>query len=166
MITKGESGQLVADLYPDNAVLTDISWTPATGLSCTNCLEPVASPEDTTEYTVTIVSDNGCSATTTVTVYVDDNFRAFIPNIFTPNGDGQNDYFSFYTFGAVRTEVKIFNRWGAQVYYNPDQPSASNGWDGQFSGEDAPEGTYVYVIEILFANDEERQFTGSVTLIR
>lgn len=165
-ITQGESGQLVADLFPTDAVLTDISWSPADGLSCTNCLEPIANPADTTEYTVTIVDENGCSVTTTVTVYVNDDFRAFIPNIFTPNGDGQNDFFSFYTFGAVRTSVKIFNRWGAQVYYNPNQPSATNGWDGQFSGEDAPEGTYVYVIEILFANDEERQFTGSVTLIR
>lgn len=165
-ITQGESGQLVADLYPEDITLTDISWSPAIGLSCTNCLEPVANPEDTTDYTVTIVDENGCSFTTTVTVYVNSDFRAFIPNIFTPNGDGQNDFFSFYTFGAVKTEVKIYNRWGAQVYFNPNQPSATDGWDGQFSGEEAPEGTYVYVIEILFANDEERQFTGSITLIR
>lgn len=166
LITEGESGQLVPDLDPADIEIDSIIWNPVTDLSCVDCLDPVASPEDTTEYTVTIVDTNGCRTTATVMVFVDDNFRAFIPNVFSPNGDGQNDSFSFYSFGAVETRVRIYNRWGSLLYENPNQPSAAPGWDGMYKDKEAPEGTYVYVIDILFNNGVETQYTGSVTLLR
>lgn len=165
-ITQGESGQLVPDLTPSTLNIATISWSPTTGLSCTDCLDPIANPEQTTEYTVTITDVDGCTAQATVTVTVNQDFRVLVPNIFTPNGDGQNDQFQFYSFGAVKTEVSIFNRWGAQVYFNPNQESAAPGWDGTFKGDPAPEATYVYMINVVFANGEKRQVTGSVTLIR
>ncbi len=165
-ITLGEEDTLIGLLNPSSTVLSTITWSPATNLSCTDCLNPVASPEETTLYTVTATDTNGCSVTSSVMVYVNDNFRVAVPNIFSPNGDGNNDTFSFYTFGAEVTEVRIFNRWGAQVYYNPNQQSEALGWDGTHNGENAQEGTYVYVIDVLYANGEKRQSTGSITLIR
>lgn len=165
-ITRGEEDTLVAILDPSDTPLQTIAWTPTTGLSCTNCLSPIANPEQTTVYTVTATDTNGCSVTTTVTVLVNDDFRVALPNIFTPNGDGNNDDFRFWSFGAVVTEVRIFNRWGSQVYFNPNQESTAPGWDGTHNGEPAPEGTYVYVIDVEYANGEKRQTTGSITLIR
>lgn len=165
-ITQGESGQLVAQLDPAGVAIGSISWTPTTGLSCIDCLEPVASPETTTTYTVTVTDTNGCSVTATVTVEVNEDFRVVLPNVFTPDGNGQNDDFRFYSFGAEVTEIRIFNRWGAQVYYNPNQESAAPGWDGNHNGDKAPEGTYVYMINVTYVNGETRQVTGSVTLLR
>lgn len=165
-ITQGESGQLVAELDPAGLPIASIVWTPTTGLSCIDCLEPVASPETTTEYTVTVTDTNGCSVTATVTVEVNEDFRVVLPNVFTPDGNGQNDDFRFYSFGAEVTEIRIFNRWGAQVYFNPNQESAAPGWDGNYNGDKAPEGTYVYMINVTYVNGETRQVTGSVTLLR
>lgn len=165
-VTLGEEDTLLAQLDPSTTAIASVTWSPVTGLSCTDCLSPVASPTESTLYTVTATDTNGCSVTTSVMAYVNDNFRVAVPNIFSPNGDGNNDYFSFYSFGAEVTEVRIFNRWGAQVYYNPNQESEALGWDGTHNGEDAQEGTYVYVIDVLYANGEKRQTTGSITLIR
>ncbi len=165
-ITLGEEDTLVGILNPSNTVISTITWSPSLGLSCTDCLSPIASPEETTLYVVTATDTNGCSVTSSVTVLVNDNFRVAVPNIFSPNGDGNNDDFRFYTFGAEVTEVRIFNRWGAQVYYNPNQNSEAPGWDGTHNGEPAQEGTYVYVVDVLYANGEQRQSTGSITLIR
>ncbi len=165
-ITLSEEDTLFAQLDPSDTPLSSISWTPQAGLSCTDCLEPVASPGETTLYTVTATDTNGCSVTTTVTVFVNDDFRLAIPNIFSPNGDNNNDQFQFYSFGAVVTEVRVFNRWGAQVYYNANQESEAAGWDGTHNGDEAQEGTYVYVIDVVYANGEKRQATGSITLIR
>jgi gliding motility-associated-like protein len=166
-ITLGESIQMEATLLPPGLNVASISWTPADGLSCTDCLAPVASPRQTTTYTVTITDSAGCTATTDVTITVNENFRVLTPNIFTPNGDGNNDFFSFHSFGAEIVEVRIFNRWGAQVYYNANQPEGDgNGWDGTFNGKESPEGTYVFTLNITFANSEIRQQTGTITLVR
>ncbi len=165
-ITLGEEDTLIGLLNPSSTTLSSIAWSPQAGLSCTDCLSPIASSTETTLYTVTATDTNGCSVTTSVTVFVNDNFRVALPNIFSPNGDGNNDDFRFYTFGAEVTEVRIFNRWGAQVYYNPNQISEAPGWDGTHNGDEAPEGTYVYVIDVVYANGEKRQATGSITLIR
>lgn len=165
-ITLGEEDTLVPMLEPSTTDIVTVVWSPEAGLSCSNCLDPIVNPAETTIYTVTATDNNGCSVTTSVRVTVNDDFRLAIPNIFSPDGNGQNDDFRFWSFGAVVTQVRIFNRWGAQVYYNPNQESAAPGWDGNHSGKQAPEGTYVYVIDVEYANGEKRQETGSVTLIR
>lgn len=165
-VTLSEQDTLFGVLNPSSTVLASISWSPQTGLSCSDCLSPVASPAETTLYTVTATDTNGCTVITSVTVYVNTDFRVAMPNIFSPNGDGNNDDFRFYSFGAEITEVRIFNRWGSQVYYNPNQLSETAGWDGTHNGDEAPEGTYVYVIDVVYANGEKRQATGSITLIR
>ncbi|HWY98570.1 MAG TPA: hypothetical protein VNY36_05740, partial [Bacteroidia bacterium] len=68
------------------------SWTPNTGLSCVNCPNPVASPTATTTYIVTVTDSEGCDKTSSFTIVVIDE-NVSVPNVFTPNGDGKNDYF-------------------------------------------------------------------------
>ncbi|MBL4656710.1 MAG: hypothetical protein JKX73_01830, partial [Flavobacteriales bacterium] len=68
------------------------NWTPSAGLSCTSCQNTVASPLATTEYVVFGTSDAGCSSSDTLMVFVDDKVSLFVPDIFSPNGDGENDY--------------------------------------------------------------------------
>lgn len=136
-------------------------------------------------YSVVIEDDNGCSLIDTVVILelaatpcgsgpgdtIRDTTKVivpwFIPNVFTPNGDGQNDIFEFFIREPAVAEVYIFNRNGARVYYNPDQ-QPGQGWDGKANGNDVMEGTYVYMINIDFVDEgeEDRRLTGSITLLR
>ncbi|GIV33764.1 MAG: hypothetical protein KatS3mg031_1299 [Chitinophagales bacterium] len=167
-IIKGMTVPLKPILIPPGVVIDSVHWSPADGLSCTNCLEPSANPQETTVYTVTVIDNNGCSASAVVRVVVREEYQIFIPNIFTPNNDGVNDRFSFHAYGTKNIEVRIFNRWGAEVYYNPNQQpnDEREGWDGTYNGKEAQQGAYVYMIKVLFTNNEERTKTGTITVMR
>lgn len=167
-IINGQTVHLEPILSPDSLVIDSVSWEPQEGLSCTNCLDPMANPTETTVYTATIIDENGCETSTTVRIVVSDEFQIFIPNIFTPNNDGVNDRFSLHAYGTTEIGVRIFNRWGAEVYYNANQQpnTTEDGWDGMFNGEEAQAGTYLYMIDVTFTNNEERQKIGTVALVR
>ncbi len=93
----------------------------------------------------------------------------YIPNAFSPNQDGFNDVFLplFSSSCAVNTyKLKIFNRWGALVFES-DNPQ--NGWNGKYSGEDAPQGVYMYTITYIEPGDatpEPLALSGSLVLLR
>ncbi len=122
------------------------SWSPATGLDNPNIANPVANPSVTTTYTVTGSNSKGCTGTDTVTVKVSGEAKSgyYMPDAFTPNGDGLNDCIGLKYWGNILSvEYKIYNRWGNLVF------SAANGsscWDGTYSGKAQPSGTYVYYI--------------------
>jgi len=167
-IINGQSIQLQHILIPDDIAVDSVVWEPTTGLSCSNCLDPIANPTTTTVYQVTVYDSNGCAANAVVRVVVKDDYLIFLPNVFTPNNDGNNDRFSFYAYGTLNISVRIFNRWGAEVYYNPNQvPNIpTDGWDGMYNSKEAQQGAYMYLINVLYANSEERQETGTITLVR
>jgi len=167
-LIKGRSVRLQPILVPANIVVDSVVWEPATGLSAIDTIAPIASPTETTVYTVTVYDSNGCAATAVVRVVVRDEYAIYMPNVFTPNSDGVNDRFSFYADGTENISVRIFNRWGAEVYYNPNQqPNVPNdGWDGMYNSKEAQQGAYMYLINVVYANNEERQETGTITLVR
>ena len=146
------------------------NWLPAQNLSCTNCPQPVANPQFTTKYSVNIIDRYGCTAKGDVTVKVvctGQNF--FIPNTFSPNGDGSNDVFYPRGSGLDRAKIlRIFNRWGEIVFEKYDLPInvASAGWDGNWKGKKANADVYVYQIEIYCKNGELVTYNGNVALIR
>ena len=112
--------------------------------------------------TVTI---GGCTATDSVTVnkdcYID------IPNIFTPNGDGINDYFlprQLLSSGLAAFSMKIFDRWGVLLFETTNIDG--RGWDGKYNNVPQPQGVYVYLIEATFKNGVNENFKGSITLVR
>ena len=87
-----------------------------------------------------------------------------IPNIFSPNGDGRNDFFRpLISAKAVIIDMKVFNRWGQKVY---DNGTNAQGWDGQFNSNDLPTDVYVYQVIIEQPNGERVEQQGDVTLIR
>lgn len=145
------------------------TWTPAAGLSCTDCPEPSANPKFNTIYKVLFSDVNGCRNTAAVEVIVickDANL--FIPNTFTPNGDGNND--KFYPRGrglfSIRV-LRIFNRWGEIVFENRNFQAndASKGWDGKYKGRNPHPDVYVYQVEVFCDNGEVLKFEGNVALI-
>ncbi|RYY59655.1 MAG: T9SS type B sorting domain-containing protein, partial [Chitinophagaceae bacterium] len=150
--------------------VTGYSWSPATTLSCANCPQPVATPSFNTLYTVTATDSNGCRNTASVQVLVlCQGARVFVPNTFSPNGDGHNDRFFVEGNGLARMKsLRVFNRWGEVVFESRDFPvnNASYGWDGMYKGQKAAPDVYIYQLEVFCENSEVLKFEGNVALIR
>ncbi|MEO5585802.1 MAG: gliding motility-associated C-terminal domain-containing protein [Flavobacteriales bacterium] len=136
-------------------------WSPDSSLSCSTCAYPIASPLTTTTYVVEITDTNGCKATDRVTIF----FRGtlFVPNTFTPNGDGVND--RFYALSSEVSELRllVFNRWGEQIF-STDQLDGA--WDGTFKGKESPIDTYVWRVDYTETNGTDRTVYGHVNLVR
>ncbi|MDR3714943.1 MAG: PKD domain-containing protein [Puia sp.] len=150
--------------------ITSITWAPVTGLSCSDCLAPVAKPVNTTTYFVKVTNNGGCSVEDKITFIVTcNNQNFFVPNTFSPNGDGANDYFYIRGKGLNTVHsLQIFNRWGQKIFERRDFPpnDQSYGWDGTVNGQKAPMDTYVYLLEIVCDNSTIIPYHGNVTLIR
>jgi gliding motility-associated-like protein len=137
-------------------------WSPEQWLDNHRSASPVASPREPVTYTVTGFNEYGCHAS--LNVHIDINENIFMPNAFSPNGDGINDVFKAGNYGYHKiSEFRVFNRWGEEVFYTvqPDQ-----GWDGYCKGQPADIGIYHYYIRLQNTKGLEQTFKGDVTLIR
>lgn len=146
--------------------ISSVSWIPANGLSCIDCSDPVSSPIQSITYFITAMDNNGCIATDTARVNVVPKYVVFLPNAFTPNGDGVNDFFE--VFGNKEAwkqfEVNIFNRIGEKVYESNDMNFT---WDGRYKGVLLNPAVFVYTAKVVYIdNYSEKLYKGSVTLIR
>jgi gliding motility-associated-like protein len=114
------------------------------------------------------VSYNGCRNSDTINIYFDDescHCELFVPNAFSPNGDGLNDLIWAIPKCPVKNySFSIYNRWGSKVYES-DQPG--QGWDGYFNGRRSPVGVYIYQASFNYRGSEKPKVQkGSITLIR
>ncbi|MBI2271666.1 MAG: gliding motility-associated C-terminal domain-containing protein [Bacteroidetes bacterium] len=145
------------------------TWTPAKGLSCTNCSNPTATPDTSTIYTVTITDANGCTATTMVSILIKafcngNEKDIFIANVFSPNNDGKNDVLKAQGNGLKDVYWAIFDRWGNKVFETAD---LSKTWDGTYRGEMVVAGTYFYILTATcIQSNSEINLKGNVTVIR
>lgn len=123
-------------------------------------------PVKTTTYRVSLTTAEGCSKNDSVTVYVDDEAHMYAPNAFSPNGDGINDRFQFYTNRMVRevTDLKVYDRWGGLVWSKPADSPAE--WDGRGKGLPMGTGAYVYRGIAVMRDETTRVLSGTVTLLR
>jgi len=147
-------------------------WSPAAGVSCITCLNPVVSPTITSTYCVRVTDSNGCSDSNCVTVLVqldcENAGELYIPNAFSPNGDGENDVIQLY-YGNIdclkSIKFIIYNRWGQRVFETED---AAAKWDGTFRGKGSDEGTavYAYFMQAILLSGEEVIKQGNITLFR
>ncbi|HXB11788.1 MAG TPA: gliding motility-associated C-terminal domain-containing protein [Bacteroidia bacterium] len=137
------------------------SWNPSTGLSCDNCDNPIATPLVNTTYTVTI-NDSGCVTQRTLTLDITCG-HVFIPDAFSPNGDGQNDV--LYVRGpCIKTfDFIIFDRWGNKMFESSDP---NLGWNGEYKGQPMNSGTYAYYITAEMNDGSHLEKKGNVTLVR
>ncbi|HPQ09039.1 MAG TPA: gliding motility-associated C-terminal domain-containing protein [Bacteroidia bacterium] len=118
-------------------------------------------------YTVTMIIKNGnCVDTAYKVIKVDIPSDLEVPNIFTPNGDGVNDYFILHTANLTDINCIIFDRWGAEMY-NVSTDKGNIQWDGKTKGgKDAPAGTYFYTIKATGKDGKEYKKEGYITLVR
>lgn len=87
----------------------------------------------------------------------------FVPNVFTPNGDGKNDVLYAYSNYISKLEMRIFNQWGQQVELITDP---KKGWDGRFKGTPQPVGVYVYTLTAVMTDGRTIHSKGNITLLR
>ncbi len=128
--------------------------------------------ETTNEITARHPGDITLTATTPYctnadVVHVSKDCYIDIPNAFTPNNDGENDYFlprQFLSSSVATFQMQVLNRWGQMVFET--QQINGRGWDGKLSGKDQPNGVYVYLIKVSFTNGASEAYQGNVTLLR
>jgi gliding motility-associated-like protein len=145
-----------------NGSFVSYAWTPGLYLDNANIARPVATPDESIRYTLTVVDNNGCQDTAVTNIKVLKGI--FIPTGFSPNNDGLNDVFRIPPSAAISSleNFSIYNRFGEKVF---ETNNLSKGWDGTYQGQKLPPGVYVYTINakdakgVLFLK-------GSVTLIR
>lgn len=121
--------------------------------------------KDTGYFKVTQIVKNelNCVDSVSLTVYIYPEFRLFIPDAFTPNGDGLNDIFKPSSIGIKEYNFQIFNRWGESFFISK---GAQDGWDGNYKGSSAPQGVYVYLLNVVDVNGNSHAYNGKIVLIR
>jgi gliding motility-associated-like protein len=152
----------------DDAVV--YTWTPAEGLSCDDCPNPEIQLPFLPGYQLQVINDTLCTDSTIVRIYFRGEDLIYVPNAFSPNVDGVNDYFQLFPSCVVLTikKLAVYDRWGKMVFsagpINPDDPREF--WDGQINGKKAGTGTYVWQTEIELVDGTSRMLVGEVSLLR
>jgi len=156
--------------FVNDIQMDSIRWVASTELDCDTCLVVNTLPLNNASYILKVVSEDGCIGVDTVFVTVDKLREFYVPNAFSPNADGVNDYFTL--FGGVEVEVilelTVFDRWGGIRYQGKNLTPRNEllGWNGGFGAEPAANGVYVWMAEILFIDGEKRSYGGDVLLVR
>ena len=162
----------IQGVVSDLSLLEVLEWSSSDSHTaiCDSCLYQLVSPKTTTTYTLKGIDIRGCDVSDNVVIKVDQYYEAYIPNAFSPNGDGVNDY--FYIHGTTNIAqinlFEIYDRWGTKVYKDVNllPNDEVNGWDGFFRGEGANLGIYTYYAEIEFADGQIEAFKGDFVLLR
>lgn len=156
--------------YPGDTAMPIINWLWNYGDGNTDIDSTQLNHEhvysDTGTYNVSLVVTalNGCKDTLTSTVYIEEPYQLFIPNVFSPNGDNINDYFRVISGCINQLEVDIYDRWGNYVYGYNDKTGK---WDGtRNSNKKADDSVYYYIVKVTDRDNKVEIYTGTVTLIR
>ncbi len=139
-------------------------WSPSLYLSCDNCPDPTTSPTGNIIYIVSGTDENGCVGYDTINITIDGEISVYIPNVFSPNGDGENDQFQVYGPSWSTYSMQIFNRWGAIIWESED-PNVQ--WDGKTkNGEECPQAVFVYKFRGISIVGQSFERSGNVMLTR
>jgi len=162
-VREGESAQLMAT--ENEGYIYQWRFDPT--LDQLDIADPIASPVETTTYVLDIRDQNGClnQAFITIVVFNPACLPPFIyvPNAFTPNGDGRNDLFKVFGDPIDEMELIIYDRWGEKVF---ESKQKEDGWDGSFRGKALAPDVYAYYVRVRCFNGQEYITKGNVTLIR
>ncbi|MEX0636914.1 MAG: gliding motility-associated C-terminal domain-containing protein, partial [Ferruginibacter sp.] len=155
----GETSIITASII--NAANYDFLWTPSTALSSPIILTPItSSPNDITYRIMASDKLNNCVAYDTMSVKIVRTI--FVPNAFTPNGDGLNDTWRIPALAAYpEASVTVFNRYGQKIF---ESKGYNRPWDGTYKGSQQPMGSYIYIIHPDV--DAIEILKGTVTIIR
>ncbi len=167
----GESYQIQATVNIPQADLAFVEWTPSNYLSCTDCLNPLATPFNTISYTISVEDKNGCEDQATILIIVKKSNDVYVPNAFSPNDDGINDVFMVFSNLDLPVKVNsflVFSRWGESVFqqfdFLPNDPNY--GWNGWHRGEPMDPAVFAWYAEVEFIDGSTKLLKGDVTLVK
>jgi gliding motility-associated-like protein len=163
--------------YPDEYAVIDLPlslearkigaeaiWNPELNLNNHQTFTPVFTGSRETSYNITITTTAGCITVDTQLVKIVKNVEIYVPNAFTPNGDGLNDYLRPHLRGIKELRYfRVFNRWGQLVF---EKRNEGVGWDGSLGGKPQPSQTVVWVLEGVGVDNKRYTKKGTSTLIR
>ncbi len=168
-ITTGDTVSLDPVLNIDDTQVASYLWTGDPSLNCQDCPVVLTSPAAETVIRVEVTDTKGCKGSDEVRIVVRKRRRVFIPTAFSPNGDGINDRFTVFGASEVaRVEsLKVFDRWGNQVFVKEDFPpnEEGQGWDGRFDDRPMKPSAFVYHAVIRFTDGFVQDYYGDVTLV-
>ena len=136
-------------------------WEGTQFLSCTNCLSPQITTPENTYYVLHATDSLGCSASDTVQVNMEGIL--YVPNTFTPNNDGVNDFFEIKGENINEFELWIYNRWGEEIYYTNVM---TNYWDGYYKGKLSQIDGYSWKIRYSDYNNTQHKKVGFVCVAK
>jgi gliding motility-associated-like protein len=136
-------------------------WSPGEYLSCINCPNPVATPDQDITYTISFTDENGCNTDANVSI----TYEAviYIPNSFIPDGNGRNDLFGVFGGNISSMEMLLFDRWGELIY---TLHSLDDRWDGTYEGNKCPDGVYTWKLIYTDTQFKKNELKGHVVLLR
>lgn len=140
-----------------------LTWVQGEDILCRDCPQTQVYPTRSGCYVVQAVNEEGCSASDDICIELTEDFTLYVPNSFTPNGDGINDQFVFFGENISDATLEIYDRWGAKIFYSAD---FHTGWDGTFKDALCPVGSYTYVIKYTGLNRKKYTKTGNVNLMK
>ena len=166
-ITTGDAYTLNASVDVNPSTPFNYLWQDQWHNNLGNTSSVTVAPNRDTRYIIYAFpgTDTICAVSDTVEIFVKECTEIYIPNAFTPNGDGLDDIFKLNNVDDFEGLVsfEIFNRWGQKVYYGTNKNS---GWDGQFNGKDAEMDTYVYYVTVQCYGGKLVSKKGTLTLVR
>jgi PKD repeat protein len=153
-----------------NGPITKWLWMPSTNLSCNTCAVPTAEIKKNISYSVLATTAYGCTASDTINIKVTcSDEQVYIPNAFSPDGDGINDVLMVRASGIVTVKYfRIFNRWG-ELVFEKSNFTANNplyGWNGKVKGVVGGPDVFVYTCEALCENGTSFTYKGNVSIIK
>ena len=169
----GESYTIEPVFYFDTLGMSYEKWIGEDNLSCNPCLYPTITPTYNAVLTLSVTDKDGCKATESLVVrVVRKQVHIFVPNVFTPGDhNGINDKVTVFTDESLIKEIqefRIFNRWGAEVFYLSNfKPNEENiGWNGYYQGKLCNPDVFVYFARCKDIYGEEIIVKGSITLVQ
>jgi gliding motility-associated-like protein len=166
IITLARPGTVPLRTTVTGGAATSYVWTPASGLSCDTCAEPMATASSSIKYLVTVTNNYYCKDTVTIYIQTFVKTGVAMPNAFSPNGDGRND--CFYVMGGLDIKrvknLSVFNRYGQKIFESSNSPANDRkfGWDGRQHGKKVDFGTYVYFAAVEYLDGTTQIFKGTV----
>jgi len=155
---------LLKAILTGNSTGGTYAWTPSTYLSCNDCSTPLAKPLVTSDYVVTYYSIEGCLVSDNIEVTViPGKYFFWMPDAFSPNGDGSNDVLFPYFKGVKKLTLRIWNRWGEKVF---ECNTMNCGWNGSLNGKLLDSSVFVWEAVVEFEKPSIERYKGSLTLIK
>ena len=157
-----------------NFTPTDFVWQSNPSISCLDfeaCDQLDFQPTVSQQVTLSLFSGEECFVSDSVFIEVIEVRKAWLPNAFSPNGDGVNDFFTVFANTSnveIVEDFKVFDRWGGVLYERKEfVPNELRlGWDGTFNGKPLPSGLFLYTTTVRFVDGEVLRYSGDVFLAR